>query len=140
MEYQRQENRSLGTGIQAQHGRHPIRAVNSALIQTLLAEGAIINAYDPEAMAKARDVLPAVNYCNDPYEAAQGTDAILIVTEWDEFRTVDWQRLAKVVDRRLIIDGRNIFQPEAVSVQGFQYLSIGRMPAVPHSGEAVVSA
>jgi UDPglucose 6-dehydrogenase len=110
------------------------------LIQTLLAEGAILSAYDPAAMAKTRDGLAAVNYCKDPYEAAQGTDAVLIVTEWDEFRSIDFQRLAQVVERRLIIDGRNVFNPADMAAHGFHYLSIGRMPAIPQSGEAEATA
>ena len=101
------------------------------LVQTLLGEGAIISAYDPEASEKARELLPAINYCKDPYEAAQSADAILIVTEWDEFRTIDWQRLASVVERRLIIDGRNMFNTLDVTAHGFQYVSIGRPPGVP---------
>lgn len=101
------------------------------LLQTLLAEGAVVSAYDPEAMAKAKDVVPEVNYCGDAYEAAQSADAILIVTEWDEFRKIDWHRLAGVVERRLIIDGRNMFKTCDVTAHGFQYVSIGRSPGMP---------
>ena|ERR1700723_1281473 len=101
------------------------------LVQTLLGEGAIISAYDPEASEKAKELLPAINYCKNPYEAAQFADAILIITEWDEFRAIDWQRLASVVERCLIIDGRNMFNPSDVTAHGFQYVSIGRLPGVP---------
>ena len=103
------------------------------LVQALLEEGAIVSAYDPEASEKAREFLPAINYCKDPYEAAKSADAILIVTEWDEFGTIDWQRLASVVEHRLIIDGRNMFSIPEVAGHGFQYISVGRLPGMPGS-------
>ncbi len=101
------------------------------VVKMLLEEGAIISAYDPEATAKAKELLPAITYCKDPYEAAQSADAILIVTEWDEFRAIDWHRLAGVVERPLIIDGRNVFNIPDVTGHGFQYISIGRLPGLP---------
>ena len=108
-------------------------ATSIPLVQALLEEGAIVSAYDPEASEKAREVLPAINYTTDPYEAAKSADAILIVTEWDEFRTIDWQRLASVVERRLIIDGRNMFSIPDMAGRGFQYISVGRVPGMPGS-------
>jgi UDPglucose 6-dehydrogenase len=99
-----------------------------ALMKLLLEEGATLSAYDPQAARKASELLPNATYCRDPYEAAQSADAILIVTEWEEFRSIDWNRLAGVVERRLIIDGRNMFDTEAVTGHGFQYISIGRPP------------
>ena len=75
--------------------------------------------------------MPAINYCKDPYEAAQSADAILIVTEWDEFRAIDWRRLASIVERPLIIDGRNMFNTSDVTAHGFQYVSIGRFASLP---------
>ncbi len=101
------------------------------LVQTLLEEGAIVSAYDPEASDKAKELLPTIAYCSNPYDAAQSADAILIVTEWDEFRTIDWRRLASVVDRRLIIDGRNMFNTCDMTAAGFEYVSIGRLPGSP---------
>ena len=103
------------------------------LVQTLVEEGAIVSAYDPEASEKAKEFLPAINCCKDPYEAAKSADAILIVTEWDEFGTIDWQCLASVVERRLIIDGRNMFSIPDVAGHGFQYISVGRLPGMPES-------
>jgi len=96
------------------------------LIQSLLAEGAIISAYDPEAMEKAKAVLPEIRYCSDPYEAAREADAILIVTEWDQFRNVDLGRLKELVERPLVIDGRNMFKETELPSHGFHYVSIGR--------------
>jgi UDPglucose 6-dehydrogenase len=103
------------------------------LIQTLIDEGAVVSVYDPEASSKAKELLPTIPYCGDPYEAAAGAEAILIVTEWDEFKTIDWKRLAGVVERRLIVDGRNIFNPPEVAAHGFHYISVGRLPALPES-------
>lgn len=111
-------------------------APSIALVQTLIEEGAVISAYDPEASEKAKELLPTIAYCKDPYEAAQSADAILIVTEWDEFRTIDWSRLASVVERRLIIDGRNVFETSDVTAHGFQYVSIGRLPGMPDAEAA----
>jgi UDPglucose 6-dehydrogenase len=103
-------------------------APSIALLKTLIEEGAIINAYDPQAAGKAGAVLPEVNYCADPYVAAQGADAILIVTEWDEFRNIDWARLRSVVERPLIIDGRNMLDTAELVRHGFDYISVGQPP------------
>lgn len=96
------------------------------IIRMLLAEGASIRAYDPQAMQKARDSVSGIDYCGDLYSAATGADAILILTEWDEFRDADWQKLAKKVAHRLVIDGRNLFSSETLESQGFRYIGIGR--------------
>ena len=107
-----------------------------ALVKSLVQEGAIINAYDPQATEKARELLPNINYCKDPYEAAKGADAILIVTEWDEFRYVDWKRLASVVEHPLVVDGRNALDAKEATRHGFHYVSVGR-PSVSPSKEPV---
>jgi len=105
------------------------------LMKALLQEGAIISAYDPQAMQKAREIVPNVNYCVDPYEAAENAEAILIVTEWDEFRTIEWRRLLSLVEQPLVLDGRNMFSPEEVTSHGFRYVSIGRIAAeLPSEG------
>ena len=100
-----------------------------------------VSAYDPEATEKAKAILPDITYCADPYEAAEGADAILIVTEWDEFRQMDWNRLLSIVEQPLVIDGRNVFNPEEISGKGFRYVSIGRVDASPSTiGEKVDSS
>jgi len=99
------------------------------LLRSLIREGAEVSAYDPQATEKAKAVLPEVRYCASPYEAAQDAEAVLVVTEWEEFRQIDWQRLRGVVDRPLILDGRNTLDAQAASRHGFHYVSIGR-PAV----------
>jgi UDPglucose 6-dehydrogenase len=106
-------------------------APSIALAKALLAEGATVRAYDPQAMTKAKSVLPEISYCADPYEAAQDAEAILIVTEWDEFRHVEWQRLLSAVEQPLLIDGRNLFNPDKIAAQGFRYVSIGRVDPLP---------
>jgi UDPglucose 6-dehydrogenase len=106
-------------------------APSITLVKALLAEGAAVHAYDPEATEKARAVFPEITYCSDAYQAAEGADAILIVTEWDEFRQMDWTRLLLTVEQPLVIDGRNVFNPEEISRKGFRYVSIGRVDALP---------
>src|SRR5271163_201880 len=102
-----------------------------SIIRCLQAEGAQIQAYDPEAMEKAQKEIPDVTYCPDPYEAAKGTDAVLLLTEWEEFRQIDWSRLATLVERPLIIDGRNTLSREDVVSNGFHYIGIGGISAAP---------
>ena len=106
-------------------------APSIAIVKALLAEGAAIRAYDPKAIEKASAVLPDVTYCTNAYEAAEGADAIVLLTEWDEFRKIDWSRLAAVVERRLIIDGRNALSRENVSSNGFDYIGIGGVSPTP---------
>jgi UDPglucose 6-dehydrogenase len=108
-------------------------APSITIVKALLAEGAVIRAYDPEAAEKARAVLPDITYCADAYQAAEGTDAVLLLTEWEEFRTIDWSRLATLVERSLIIDGRNALPREEVAASGFHYIGIGGVSATPKS-------
>ncbi|MGA7295720.1 MAG: UDP-glucose/GDP-mannose dehydrogenase family protein [Terriglobales bacterium] len=102
-----------------------------AIIRRLQAEGAHIQAYDPEAMDKARKELPEVTYCQDVYQAAKGAEAVVLLTEWEEFRIVDWKRLSSVVERSLIVDGRNTLSREAVTSHGFHYVGMGGVSAAP---------
>jgi UDPglucose 6-dehydrogenase len=98
------------------------------IIRKLVAEGASIRAYDPQAMEKAKAELPEITYCLSPYEAAQQADAILVLTEWNEFRGLDWDNLAKIVAHPLLIDGRNLYSAAEVETHGFQYVCIGKEP------------
>ena len=106
-------------------------APSIALLKALTEEGAIICCYDPEAMENAKEVFPDVDYCADPYMAAQRADAILIVTEWDEFRDMDWDRVREIVECPLIFDGRNMLDAETVTSHGFNYIGVGQPPVVP---------
>ncbi|MCX6338472.1 MAG: UDP-glucose/GDP-mannose dehydrogenase family protein [Candidatus Aureabacteria bacterium] len=96
------------------------------IIAELQREGATIKAYDPKAMGVARKMLAGVKFCKNPYEAARGSDALVIVTEWDEFRQMSLDRIRALMTHPIIIDGRNIFDPEKVEEKGFIYKSIGR--------------
>jgi UDPglucose 6-dehydrogenase len=109
-----------------------------SIIRQLLAEGAIVQAYDPQAMEKARRELPQIAYCRDVYEAAEGAEAVLVLTEWGEFCDVDWPRLHSVMDRALIVDGRNALPLEQVAAHGFQYQGIGGVLAMPVLTESLV--
>lgn len=96
------------------------------LIQRLSAEGAEVLAYDPAAMGKARLSHPELRCAADPYEASQGADAILITTEWQEFRQLDWKRIRDAMARPLVLDGRNLLEPAQMKAFGIEYHSIGR--------------
>jgi UDPglucose 6-dehydrogenase len=95
------------------------------LIRRLLAEGASVRAYDPEAMEKTRKIFPQVHYA-EPYEVADKADALLIVTEWGEFKNLDWTRVRDSMLRPLVFDGRNLLDPAKMKELGFEYQSIGR--------------
>jgi UDPglucose 6-dehydrogenase len=102
------------------------------VVTGLLQRGAIVRAYDPVAATHARRILPAeVVYCDSPYEAATGADAVALVTEWNEFKFLNLDRLRSVMRRPLIFDGRNLWEPERMRRLGFEYHSIGRKPVLP---------
>lgn len=101
-------------------------APSLAIIRTLEEAGAIVRAYDPEGHAQARSVLPKVVFCSNAYDAAAGASAVSLVTEWDQFRALDWPRLRTVVGDPVFVDLRNVYQPGEVTQQGFTYHSIGR--------------
>ncbi len=96
------------------------------IIPTLQAEGANINAYDPEGMHEAKSVLKDVSWCNDAYEAMAGADAVAILTEWNEFRGLDLPRIKSLLKHPIVIDLRNIYNPEEMSDAGFIYSCVGR--------------
>ena len=97
------------------------------LINGLLAAGATVQAYDPEAMKVARGIFGSkVTYADNSYAALTGADALAIVTEWNEFREPDFARMRKLMRKPVIFDGRNIYNPETIRAQGFTYLSMGR--------------
>lgn len=103
-------------------------APSIAIIAACIDAGAKVRAYDPVAMPNAKNVLnKSVTYAKDAYEAAQGADAVVIVTEWNEFRQLDLVRLAKSLNSRVIFDGRNVYDPARVKQLGFVYYGVGRM-------------
>jgi UDPglucose 6-dehydrogenase len=101
-------------------------APSIAIAQTLLDNGASVRAYDPEGMASAAEIMPDVTMCDSAYAAAKDADALVIVTEWDAFRALDMQQLAKAMRGKVVVDLRNIYRPEDVEKSGFHYISIGR--------------
>ena len=96
------------------------------IIRALELEGAKIKAYDPSAMKKAMALLNKVKFCKDPYEACTGADCLVIVTEWDEFKELDFSKVKKLLKRPVLIDGRNIYEPNTLEGLGFTYVGIGR--------------
>lgn len=102
------------------------------LVQMLLQEGCTIAAYDPAAMERAREVLNgSVEFVSGPYEAARGADALLILTEWDEFASLDLNRLNTQLKYPIVVDGRNLYDPETMSAHGLTYYSVGRQTVAP---------
>lgn len=95
-------------------------------IKFLLSQGAEVKAYDPVAMEHCKLILPEISYARNAYEAAEGADMLLIVTEWNEFKLLDLEKLRKQVKSPVIFDGRNLWQPEKPKRFGFEYYSIGR--------------
>ncbi len=96
------------------------------IIGQLQKEGALVKAYDPVAMEKAKEIFKGIKYCKNPYETARGCDALIILTEWEEFKSLDLKRIKKLLKIPVIIDGRNMYEPEKVRKMGFTYKSIGR--------------
>ena len=97
------------------------------VIDRLLKSGCEISVYDPEAIDECKRIIgDKVSYCNNKYDAVEDADALILVTEWKEFRLPDWEKVGKKMKRRLVIDGRNIYDAEELKEQGFEYRCIGR--------------
>ncbi|MFV1950400.1 MAG: UDP-glucose/GDP-mannose dehydrogenase family protein, partial [Nitrospinota bacterium] len=96
------------------------------IIKIMLSEDARIKAYDPVAMENARKIIPHIEYCESSYKAAHKADAIAIVTEWREFKLLNMERMKMVMNKPVIFDARNIYDPEKIRKLGFEYFSIGR--------------
>ena len=101
-------------------------APSLSLIQALQDQGASIRAHDPAGMDAARGLLHDVQFCSNAYEAAKGADVLVIVTEWDAFRALDFDRLAAAMQTPILVDLRNVYRPEDVTSRGFAYFSVGR--------------
>ncbi|MCX7766555.1 MAG: UDP-glucose/GDP-mannose dehydrogenase family protein [Candidatus Sumerlaeia bacterium] len=96
------------------------------LIKILKEKGVVIKAYDPVAMPNAKKIIPDIIYCKNAYDAAEGADAAVIVTDWNEFKLLNLERLKSVLKQPIIFDGRNIYNPKRLHKMGFEYYSIGR--------------
>ncbi len=101
-------------------------APSLAIVPALQDAGAIVRAYDPAAMHEAASLLPGVHWCTDAYDAAQGADVLVIITEWNEFRALDLDRVGAAMRTRILVDLRNVYRAEDARAQGFHYTSIGR--------------
>jgi len=96
------------------------------ILPRLIAAGARIRAFDPEGMDEAKKLIPQLVYCRDAYQTMEGADALILLTEWNEFRGLDLGRVRDLLASPLVIDLRNIYQPQEMTAAGFSYLSIGR--------------
>jgi UDPglucose 6-dehydrogenase len=106
-------------------------APSLAIIASLREAGAVIRAYDPEGMAAAASLLPGVGFAESAYDAADGADVLVIVTEWDEFRALDLTRIAASMAAPVMVDLRNIYSHTDVTEYGFRYIGVGRPEAAP---------
>jgi UDPglucose 6-dehydrogenase len=119
-------------GVSFKPNTDDIREAPSLYVLPLLqVAGAAVAAYDPIAMEQAAQEIEGVIWCKDPYEAAEGADAVVILTEWNEFRALDLERLGSIMKEKRLCDFRNIYKPEDIEDTGFHYISIGRPDILP---------
>ncbi|WP_320052663.1 UDP-glucose/GDP-mannose dehydrogenase family protein [uncultured Acetobacteroides sp.] len=104
-------------------------APSVVIIESLLKDGATVSAYDPVAINEAKRILgDTIQYATSPYEATKNADALILITEWSEFRIINFEELEKNMNQKVIFDGRNIYDPEEMRERGYVYYSIGRKP------------
>ena len=101
-------------------------APSIGIIEALQREGAKVKAYDPQAMPNAKKVFKNVTYCSDPYALAKGCDCLLLLTEWDEFRKLDFKKIKRVMKHAILFDGRNFYNDRNLKASGFEYYGVGR--------------
>ena len=100
------------------------------IVPALQAAGAVVRAFDPEGMEEAKKVLQDVVWCGDTYDAIDGSDAAVIVTEWNEFRSLDFERMKDMMKSPVLVDLRNVYDPNHVRAAGFAYSCVGRPTAM----------
>jgi UDPglucose 6-dehydrogenase len=96
------------------------------IVRILVGEGAVVRAYDPVAMANASRILPDIVYCKNAYEAVEAADAVAVVTEWNEFKLLNFDRVLAQMKGNLLFDGRNLYDPKKVESHGLKYFGVGR--------------
>ncbi|MEM9683939.1 MAG: UDP binding domain-containing protein, partial [Pseudomonadota bacterium] len=101
------------------------------IIPALQEQGAHVKAYDPAGMEEAKKLLENVEWCDDSYAAIDGADVIVLVTEWNEFRSLDLKRVKSLMKKPVMVDLRNVYDPAAMVGAGFSYSSIGRITPEP---------
>lgn len=134
------EGKTIGIlGLSFKPNSDDMREASSiSIISLLQAEGCTIKAYDPLAMPRAAKLMPEVVYCADAYEVADGSDALMLVTDWDEFKELDMKRMASLMKHRVLIDGRNLFDPDEIAHIPMVYEGIGRRSTRSRKPEAVL--
>ena len=105
---------------------HRVHEAFQTIIKELQRHGAMIKAYDPVAMDRAKSIMPDIEYCEDAYSVAKGVDAIALITEWDIFKELDLEKIKSLMRQPVFFDGRNVFEPEKMRAMGFIYEGIGR--------------
>jgi UDPglucose 6-dehydrogenase len=95
------------------------------IIHMLLKAGAVVQAFDPQAMPASKKEIPALMLCQSPYEAAENADALLLATEWNEFKSLEFKRIKEKMRGNIILDGRNIWDPRDMRKLGFEYFGMG---------------
>jgi UDPglucose 6-dehydrogenase len=96
------------------------------ILRCLQEEGAVVQACDPAAMEEASKVLPGIEICENPYEAASGADMLVLMTEWNQFRNLDLDRIKSALKTPVFVDLRNVYEPARMASLGFHYTSVGR--------------
>jgi UDPglucose 6-dehydrogenase len=122
------EDRTIGVlGLAFKPNTDDLREAPAVeIIHLLLSEGARVKAYDPAANEPARALLPGVELCSDAYAVAEGADALILLTQWSEFRRLDLSRIRQAMNYPLLVDGRNLYDPAEMVSKGFFYQPIGR--------------
>ena len=112
------------------------------IIKAMLAGGARVKAYDPVAMDNAAEMLPEVTFCRTAYDVAKEADALLLVTEWNEFKQLNWEKIRGFMRQPIVVDGRNLYDPAELAARGLIYWGVGRgaQPNLAAQGEDVVTA
>ncbi|MGQ0810533.1 MAG: UDP-glucose dehydrogenase family protein [Nitrospiraceae bacterium] len=133
------QGRTLGIlGLSFKPNTNDLRAAPAlAIAPLLMKEGSTIRAYDPAALEEASKILSGIVPCNDAYEVAQNADALIIMTEWNQFRNLEFERLKKLMRQPLLIDLRNVYEPDRIADIGFRYISVGRPDREPKASARV---
>jgi UDPglucose 6-dehydrogenase len=133
------EGKTVGVlGLSFKPNSDDIREASAlSVIRRLNEEGCHVKAYDPLAMAAVARLIPEVTYCANAYEAARGSDALILVTEWNEFKKLDMSMIAGLMNRPVLVDGRNLYDPEEMIQAGFIYEGIGRCGIRQRQSEAM---
>jgi UDPglucose 6-dehydrogenase len=103
-------------------------AASLTILPALMEHGATVRAHDPEAVNEARRLLPEVTFCTTPYEACDDADAVVLMTEWNEYRALDLEQIKQHLRSPVFVDLRNVYEPEALAKLGFAYYGVGRSP------------